>query len=619
MRQHKTNTHCCGHHFVRRLFVFSAMLFVVSILFFLDTKTDLQNSVRTITHKDGILSISDSKQKGVLLVPLMKGWKQVQLSDGKTVWQIKIMQSSDQPLSLLIPDNWNDSQISTQNHFSFAGRPYEKGRSLLCIQISPSLYDAIQKNILPFPIAGTTKDLNHFFLVRLIFRSFLFFCSIVIFIVLSVLTLLCRGKIPMSYYFCAGAFFFVLHSGSGFLWTLSSSSSIALTFLRKDSLLFMLLFIILSAQISFDFHWKKFGFFSLFLCILTCVHPLFLYFSNANIYSQYVFFIHTGAIFLALYLICISIRTLYRNMGHYFLLCANILLGLSILFEILCQFTMFPLIPGRYMDFCCLLLLLLYCLEVLFFGSQKQTKNISLSKHLTLFETNWTKQQFSLDVEKKQLLTNAAHNLKAPLSAMHMYLDMIRNLNVNTNINLEQYLKGMERKNMEMQKRVSEISTFLSLEKPSSKKEPLFLSVFLKNFYQMSKPDADASGIYFLLELPDQDALIYGDFQELQGVLENLFINALDFTPFEGTITLSATTQQTWVSIFLQDSGCGIPSEVLPNIFDFGVSKREENEQARGIGLYCARLIIREHGGDISVLSSSKKGTIMHVKLPRIR
>ena len=202
---------------------------------------------------------------------------------------------------------------------------------------------------------------------------------------------------------------------------------------------------------------------------------------------------------------------------------------------------------------------------------------------------------------------------------MHMYLDMMRDLNIRTTAELEPYLKIMESKNAELKKRVSELSTFLTLERLSSKKEPLLLSVFLKDFYQIYKADADASGIYFVLNPPNQDALIYGDFQRLQSVLENLFINALDFTPFEGEITLSAKTEQSWVSIFLQDTGCGISPEILPHIFDFGVSKRGENEQTRGIGLYCARLIIREHGGDITVLSSSEEGTKMHVKLPRIR
>lgn len=637
--QHKTNGHCCRHTIARHLFPFFAIVSVIFVLFLLDTKVDTQTSGSLITYKHGILSVSETAPKEHIVIPLFDGWKHLRTFDGKAAYQISVEQQSNTPLSLLIPGVSNDSQVFVQCISTSPNRPFKNGRSLLCtrgwayslpadqtycVQINSSLYDSIQKELLPFPILGQHKNICSFIFLRLIFYSLLFFCSVVIFIVLFVLSNLCRDKMAMISCFCAAAFFFVLHSGSSFFWMLTSCPSVALSFLRKSSILFMLFFIVLSDQTPSNLKRKKSGLpipalFSLFMCTLACFHPLFLSFADTNIYDQYTSFVRAGAMFLALYLIFSAIRTLYRGILHYFLQCANILLGLSILFELLSTYFSNFLLPGRYLDFCCLLLLLFYCLEILFFGYQRQVGNASLTKHLAFLDARWTKQQISLDAEKQKLLTNAAHNLKAPLSTMHMYLDMMRDLNIRTTAELEPYLKIMESKNAELKKRVSELSTFLTLERLSSKKEPLLLSVFLKDFYQIYKADADASGIYFVLNPPNQDALIYGDFQRLQSVLENLFINALDFTPFEGEITLSAKTEQSWVSIFLQDTGCGISQEILPHIFDFGVSKRVENEQTRGIGLYCARLIIREHGGDITVLSSSEEGTKMHVKLPRIR
>ena len=456
---------------------------------------------------------------------------------------------------------------------------------------------------------------------RILFYSFLLICSSLFFLIFCILYYF-RQTLSGILWFCAISYFFTLHNLGSFLYTLSSFRPFV--YLERSGAFFVLFFVILFtclvSEVDFTKGWRSRSALTLlFLCVPLCLDPIVSCHPNINVYEKYTVFLTAGKLFLALYLILCSIFALYRNVQHYFLLCADIIYGFSLILETVDPYFQAAVLPGRYEDFCCLLLLFFYCLDFFIFHYILHVKNDSLSLHLALLDINRTKQQISVSQVRKQMLTDAAHNLEAPLSAIQMYLDMILNEKISTDANLDQYLKIIMSKNSEMQKRVSEISSFLTLGESSSHKEPLLVSTLLNEFYHTYKPDADAAGLYFSLILPQRDVLIYGDQQRLQTVLENLFINALDFTPFEGNIVLSLSFNQSQVFISLEDSGYGIPPKILPHIFDFGFSGREELEQPRGIGLYFARIIIQEHGGEITATSSPDHGTTMLIQLPRMR
>lgn len=112
---------------------------------------------------------------------------------------------------------------------------------------------------------------------------------------------------------------------------------------------------------------------------------------------------------------------------------------------------------------------------------------------------------------------------------------------------------------------------------------------------------------------------ISADPHQLEQVLVNLLLNALDATPSGGTINIAASLTQIdgnmpTVSITMVDNGCGIEREHLPKIFQPFFSAKKA--KGMGLGLPISDRIIKNHGGMISVESEPGVGTIFKIHLP---
>ncbi len=131
------------------------------------------------------------------------------------------------------------------------------------------------------------------------------------------------------------------------------------------------------------------------------------------------------------------------------------------------------------------------------------------------------------------------------------------------------------------------------------------------------------------LEQPGR--LVRADPTQLDQVLVNLAVNARDAMPDGGTLTLRSGHQTLYrpmlggaeaippgryVMIEVQDTGCGIPPEVLPRIFDpFFTTRREQG--GSGLGLSTVHGIVRQSGGFLDVDSTPGQGTRLRLYLPR--
>jgi signal transduction histidine kinase len=111
-------------------------------------------------------------------------------------------------------------------------------------------------------------------------------------------------------------------------------------------------------------------------------------------------------------------------------------------------------------------------------------------------------------------------------------------------------------------------------------------------------------------------AKVRGNRQELQQVLLNLIINAVQAMPAGGDLTVTANQDKDkWINITVQDTGIGIAEEHLPHIFDPFFTTKEVG-QGTGLGLSVSYGIINKHGGRISVDSLKGKGCKFTVMIP---
>jgi signal transduction histidine kinase len=81
------------------------------------------------------------------------------------------------------------------------------------------------------------------------------------------------------------------------------------------------------------------------------------------------------------------------------------------------------------------------------------------------------------------------------------------------------------------------------------------------------------------------------------------------------TVTAAEDKRAKEVEIMIKDSGCGIPDENLPHIFDPFFSTKEVG-YGTGLGLSVAHGIIEQHNGTLSVESRVGEGTVFTIRLP---
>lgn len=103
------------------------------------------------------------------------------------------------------------------------------------------------------------------------------------------------------------------------------------------------------------------------------------------------------------------------------------------------------------------------------------------------------------------------------------------------------------------------------------------------------------------------------DPRQIKQVLINLFKNAVEAMPRGGKIHLSATLEGKAVRITITDTGKGIPSEKLGDIFNPFVTTKPKGT---GLGLAISRKIIEDHGGTIDIKSKLGEGTTCIIILP---
>jgi len=131
---------------------------------------------------------------------------------------------------------------------------------------------------------------------------------------------------------------------------------------------------------------------------------------------------------------------------------------------------------------------------------------------------------------------------------------------------------------------------------------------------------ADAKDIKVRLKPDGSQCIVLGDFDRMQQVLWNLFLNAVKFTPAHGSVQVSLGRVANQVELSVRDTGCGISTEFLPFVFDR--FRQAEGSSARmqpglGLGLTLVRELVELHGGTVRAESAGKnQGSQFTIVLP---
>ena len=144
---------------------------------------------------------------------------------------------------------------------------------------------------------------------------------------------------------------------------------------------------------------------------------------------------------------------------------------------------------------------------------------------------------------------------------------------------------------------------------------PLDLNRLVADVADSMRPNAEMAGLKFELALGPEPLYIEGDVFALGRVFRNLILNAIQATLPEGRVMVSTEIAEGAARASVTDTGCGIPPDRLPSVFeDFVTTKR----QGLGLGLAIAKKIVDQLGGTITVSSEVGSGTAFVLEFARV-
>lgn len=139
------------------------------------------------------------------------------------------------------------------------------------------------------------------------------------------------------------------------------------------------------------------------------------------------------------------------------------------------------------------------------------------------------------------------------------------------------------------------------------------LDAFISGYSAVLLSEAQSKGICFSVET-GCGAAVSIDTEQMRQVLLNLMRNAVDATPEGGSVTVSTGCDSAGRAfVEVADTGSGIPSGKLPEIFNLYFTTKEDGS---GMGLSIANQIVHAHGGLIEVSSREGEGSVFRVVLP---
>jgi PAS domain S-box-containing protein len=143
--------------------------------------------------------------------------------------------------------------------------------------------------------------------------------------------------------------------------------------------------------------------------------------------------------------------------------------------------------------------------------------------------------------------------------------------------------------------------------------EPIDLNDVIRRALTGLQDKLEGRSISITLDLDPDLPLVIGSVLQLQRACSHLIVNALEAINEKGGLRINTHARENEVVSCFADNGPGIPPELWDRVFDpFFTTKT----QGLGLGLAVAQKIAADHGGIITLVESSKKGTVFEIGLP---
>ncbi|MBS0418613.1 MAG: response regulator [Proteobacteria bacterium] len=225
---------------------------------------------------------------------------------------------------------------------------------------------------------------------------------------------------------------------------------------------------------------------------------------------------------------------------------------------------------------------------------------------------------------KDEFLAVLGHELRNPLAPISSGVEVLKAAPGDRDI-VKKMAATMGRQTQQLVRLVDDLLEVsrISGGKLQIRTAPLDLREVIQDAIAAARSAIERAGHSLEVALPAEPIRIMGDAARLVQVVSNLLNNAVRYTPSPGTIAVRATCQQNLALLEVEDTGVGVPQDLLENIFEMffqGANTQAEGGAGLGIGLTLAKTLVELHGGQITARSGgAHQGSTFEIRLPLAR
>jgi len=238
---------------------------------------------------------------------------------------------------------------------------------------------------------------------------------------------------------------------------------------------------------------------------------------------------------------------------------------------------------------------------------------VVLLKDLESFKTVQSLISYSAKLAALGRLTSGvAHEVRNPLNAMMIHVELLRDRLASTSPDVQQSLDIIGSEVHRLDRVVQGFLRFMRPQELSLK--ALDLNALLGSVAALLEAEWQPRGVHFHWDVDSALPPIRADEELLRQAFLNILQNACQAMPVGGTVSISTAREgRELIRVSIADEGVGIPAENLEKIFKLYFTTKPDGS---GIGLSIVYRIIQMHDGTIEARSENRQGTTMVVRLP---
>jgi signal transduction histidine kinase len=221
---------------------------------------------------------------------------------------------------------------------------------------------------------------------------------------------------------------------------------------------------------------------------------------------------------------------------------------------------------------------------------------------------------------KDEFVATVSHELRTPLTSIVGYVDVLLEDVADIPAEARPFLLTVQRNARRLHRLVDDLlSDALKLGKAELHLGRISLAGVVRACAVEAEKSANANGLTFTLDAGRSLLEVSGDGERLAQVVDNIFNNAIKFTPRGGHVGCSIRREGDVGVVKISDTGRGIPPEELEDVFvKFFRSPGVQTDAipGTGIGLAISKAIVEAHGGTIDLSSMVGVGTTFEIRLP---